>query len=296
MTTTSTTVAADSSTSAPTDATTSPDTTATATTTDDPATSSSTTASAPPSAGCGNATAMAGQSDRSVEIQGVQRSYIVRAPAAIDPEAPLALSFVFHGNGGDGAGIMGMGLQDAPGAASQGVFVFPDGLPFKGFGVGWNGACDGYDMELFDTIVADLSAEYCIDLERIYAAGFSWGGDMCQSLACCRGDVVRAIAPASGPEFYPSEYPKACPDTVRPAFRMTYADNDAYPPPLFAEAIAWHRQEQGCAETSTPTGQGPCLAYDGCTEPVVACEYPGLGHAWPSEWAAESWAFFTGLP
>lgn len=294
----SSTAPSDSTSADPTSATTQPGSTTAddTTTTVDPAADSSTTDAPPPSRGCGNAEAAAGQTDRTMQIQGVERGYIVRAPAVIDPEAPLALSFVFHGNGGDGAGIMGMGLQDAPGAEAQGVFVFPDGLPFKGFGVGWNGACDGYDMEFFDTMIAELSVEYCIDAERIFAAGFSWGGDMCQSLACCRGDIVRAIAPASGPEFYPSEYPKACPESARPAFRMTYADNDAYAPALFDEAVEWHRQEQGCDETPAPIDPEPCVAYSGCTEPVIACEYPGLGHAWPADWAATSWDFFMQLP
>lgn len=249
----------------------------------------------PISPGCGNAGATTGESVRQVEIQGVMRSFIVDAPAVIDSEQPLALAFVFHGNGGSGQGIQGMGLQLVPGAQEQAVFVFPDGLPFKGFGVGWNGSCDQYDMELVDTMLAMMSAEYCIDPNRIFAAGFSWGGDFCQSLACCRGDVVRAIAPASGPELYPSIYPEACPDTERPAFRMTYADNDAYSPEMFAAILEWQRTEHGCAAETAPVEPSPCVAYQGCDEPVIACEYPGLGHAWPSDWATETWAFFSQL-
>jgi polyhydroxybutyrate depolymerase len=241
------------------------------------------------SPGCGNAAAPAGEAVRQLTIQGTERSFIVEAPGVIDPDRALGLVFVFHGNGGDGEGIRSMGIQDAPGARDEAIFVFPDGLPFKGFGVGWSGYCDGYDMELFDTIVETLSADYCIDPARIFAAGFSWGGDMCQSLACCRGDVVRAIAPASGPELYP---PGECLDGPRPAFRMTYATNDAYPAQMFADRIAFYREEQGCAETSTPIEPSPCIAYDGCAEPVVACEYEGLGHAWPADYGVETWRFF----
>lgn len=244
--------------------------------------------------GCGNASATPGESVRQTEIAGVQRRFIVDAPAAIDPQAPLSLVFVFHGNGGTGEASQGMGLQSVPGAQDKAVFVFPDGLPFMNFGVGWNGACDGYDMEFFDTMIATLSSEYCIDASRIFAAGFSWGGDMCESLACCRGDVVRAIAPASGPELYPPGM--VCPGTVRPSFRMTYADNDAYPASMFAERIDWFRQEQGCADSSSPVEPAPCVAWDGCTRPVVACEYPGLGHAWPQGWAEDTWLFFSQSP
>lgn len=245
------------------------------------------------SVGCGNASAPTGEQQRSLMIQGVDRTFIVDAPPQIDPELPLALVFVFHGNGGNGQSSQGMGLQNVPGAQDQAVFVFPDGIEYMGFGVGWNAVCEEYDMEFFDTMIATLSEDYCIDPQRIFAGGFSWGGDMCQALACCRGDVVRAIAPASGPEFYPNTYPAACPDTVRPAFRMTYATNDAYPPQMFADTIEWHRTEQGCSADPLPTEPAPCVAYQDCDQPVIACEYEGLGHAWPGDWADETWAFFS---
>ncbi len=241
------------------------------------------------SPGCGNQAAATGESMRSMMIQGVDRTFIVDAPAAIDPDAPLALVFVFHGNGGTGQGIQSMGLQNVPGAQDQAVFVFPDGLQYMDFGVGWNGTCGEYDMEFFDQMRATLADEYCLDPGRIFAAGFSWGGDMCESLACCRGDVVRAIAPASGPEFYPFD----CLDTERPAVRMTYATNDAYPPEMFAQTLEFYRTEHGCSDTQVPVEPAPCITFEGCAEPLVSCEYEGLGHAWPADWADQTWAFFS---
>jgi polyhydroxybutyrate depolymerase len=243
--------------------------------------------------GCGNTEAPAGEGFRSLMIRGVERTFIVDAPSTIDPDVPLALVFVFHGNGGNGQASQGMGLQNVSGAQDQAVFVFPDGVQYMGFGVGWDAVCEEYDMAFFDEMVSTLSDDYCIDSDRIFAGGFSWGGDMCQALACCRGETVRAIAPASGPEFFPDSYPAACPDTARPAFRMTYATNDAYPPQMFADTIEWHRTEQNCSPRSAPIDPDPCLAYEGCDEPVIACEYEGLGHAWPADWADESWAFFS---
>lgn len=245
------------------------------------------------SSGCGNAAAPTGEAIRTLDIQGTTRSFIVDAPAAIDPDQPLALVFVFHGNGGNGQASQGMGLQNVPGAQDQAVFVFPDGIQYMGFGIGWDAVCEEYDMEFFDTMIETLSADYCIDPDRIFAAGFSWGGDMCEALACCRGEVVRAVAPASGPEFYPGTYPAACPDTRRPAVRMTYATNDAYAPELFASTLAWYRSEHGCSMDDADIDPPPCIAAQGCDEPVIACEYEGLGHAWPGDWAEQTWAFFT---
>jgi polyhydroxybutyrate depolymerase len=241
------------------------------------------------SPGCGNAAAATGELFRSMMIQGVERTYIVDAPAVIDPDAPLALAFVFHGNGGNGQGSQSMGLQNVLGAQDQAVFVFPDGLQYLDFGVGWNLHCDEYDMEFFDTMIAELSEEFCIDPARIFGAGFSWGGDMTEALACCRGDIVRAIAPASGPGVFPFDGN----DMERPAVRMTYSTNDAYPAYEFAAAIDFYRAEHGCSDTVTPVDPAPCVAYDDCAKPLVACEYEGLGHAWPADWADETWAFFS---
>ncbi len=259
-----------------------------------PTSSSTTTGSGGSSPGCSAAEGAPGETIREVEIAGTTRRYIVDAPASIVSEKPLSLVFVFHGNGGNGEASQGMGLQDVAGAQDEALFVFPDGLPFMNFGVGWNGACDGYDMEFFDAMIDTLSSEYCVDASRIFAAGFSWGGDMCESLACCRGNIVRAVAPASGPELYPAD--QVCAGSARPSLRMTYADNDAYPPAMFAERLAWYRAEQGCSDSSMAVDPAPCVAWAGCTRPVVACEYAGLGHAWPGDWADETWKFFTESP
>jgi polyhydroxybutyrate depolymerase len=38
----------------------------------------------------------------------------------------------------------------------------------------------------------------------------------------------------------------------------------------------------GCpGAPSSPTNPAPCVAYDGCTEPVLWCQHGG-GHPWPA--------------
>jgi len=153
-------------------------------------------------------------------------------------------------------------------------------------------------------MLATLSANYCIDPTRVYAAGFSWGCDHATALACCRGNKVRAIAAAScsdefvNPANYQSYANLPCPVSKTTAIRFTHAvDGDsALPSPLFASTSALYRAFAGCAATSTATSPAPCRSYDSCSQPYVECAYPNLGHSIPAGWPDDSWTFFSRLP
>jgi poly(3-hydroxybutyrate) depolymerase len=138
-------------------------------------------------------------------------------------------------------------------------------------------------------IMASLESTYCIDTRRRFATGFSWGGDMVNALACCLGPTFRAVANASGGELWNG----TCPNLERPAFRITYANNDAYPQSGFDQVMDFFRGAQGCAGSSSTTTPSPCRAWNGCAKPVIECRYTGLGHTFPSGWADDTWAFFA---
>jgi len=231
----------------------------------------------------------------------VTRDYDVLVPASYNPSTPLALTFVFHGGGATSANAKAFGMQDATGAAAASIFVYPQGVSFQSYGVGWDDRCGGYDMPFFDNMLSSLAATYCIDLNRVYAGGFSWGCDHVTALACCRGDKIRAIAAAScGDEFSnPADYKtyQSCPVTNRAAIRFTHATNadDGYPAPLFATTSALYRSWNGCSATATAVNPSPCKSYSGCRAPVVECAYDNLGHSIPGGWGNDSWKFFTSL-
>ncbi|HEX2869609.1 MAG TPA: hypothetical protein VHP33_00100, partial [Polyangiaceae bacterium] len=262
-------------------------------------------AQAATSAGCG----VQGKPTGAIKLQardgrGTVREYEVLIPASYTPSTPLALTFVYHEAGGTSASAKAIGLQSAPGAAAASIFVFPQGVPYQSAGVGWNDSCTGYDMPFFDNMLATLEASYCIDQQRVFAGGFSWGCDHVTSLACCRGDRLRAIAAAScsddfsEPARYQSYLNPTCAAPTPPAVRFTHAlsDDNAYPSPLFATTSALFRSWNGCSTSSTATPPSPCRAFDGCRSPLIECAYPGLGHALSSGFSAETWSFFSSLP
>ncbi len=251
--------------------------------------------------GCGSAGAPTGDLHlHALDGKGVTRDYEMLVPASYDPMTPLALTFVYHGAGGDESSAKAFGIQNAAGASAASIFVFPRGIPFQNFGVGWDDACGGYDMVFFDAMVASIESTYCIDASRVFVAGFSWGGDQTTALTCCRGDKLRAVAPAScTDEFgngadYTTYSNLPCPVANHAAIRFTHDKNGdpAYPNPLFASTSALFRSFAGCMQSSTATSPSPCVAFDGCTTPYVECPYDGLGHALPGGYGDETWAFF----
>jgi polyhydroxybutyrate depolymerase len=54
------------------------------------------------------------------------------------------------------------------------------------------------DFALFDTIVKEFTTKYCINRDEIFVVGHSLGAWFTNSLACARGDVIRAIGSVGG--------------------------------------------------------------------------------------------------
>src|SRR5262245_53583527 len=53
------------------------------------------------------------------------------------------------------------------------------------------------DLPMFDALLAKLQAQYCVDNQRVFAAGHSSGGMFTHMLGCRRGGVIRGIGPLS---------------------------------------------------------------------------------------------------
>jgi hypothetical protein len=255
------------------------------------------------SSGCGKTGMMTGDFHlTTTDGDGTSRDFEVLVPTSYSPNTPLALTIAYHGAGGSEADAKSFGLQDAPGAAASSIFVFPQGIAYENYGVGWDDLCAGRDMVLFDHIVQTLEANYCVDTARRFIAGFSWGCDHVTSLTCCRGSQLRAVAAASCTDEFgdPSDYRTydnlPCPSSPSVPIRFTYDPNgDAgFSAQEFASTLALYRSWDSCGTDSVAVGSD-CVSYQGCTEPMLDCRYPGLGHTLPPNWGNDTWSFFTGL-
>lgn len=250
---------------------------------------------APPlsTSGCGHAPSATGIVPHTAMIDGMMRTYDVFVPEGTTGSEPLPLVFVFHERDGGSGGAEAWGMQGAAEAAGdRAIFVFPQALHYQGGSIGWEIACDGYDMQFVDAMLETVSGEQCIDSQRVFATGFSWGADMTIAFGCCRSDVARAVAPSSGTAW--GNWRAACPSSA-PALRITIGDADGnYSVPDVQSVTDFYAMRNGCAATTTPSDPDPpCRAYDGCAAPVIQCVYPGMGHQIPPDGAHYIWEFFS---
>ena len=255
--------------------------------------------------GCGFPAATGSVNLTAKDGENRTRSYQIQVPSDYDPGHPYALTFVFHGAGGNAAASRSWGLQNAPGAGSQGIFVFPNGINFQHDGIGWDDRSNGYDVPFFDHMLRELASGYCIDPGQVFAAGFSWGGDFAITLACTRGDVLRAVAANStDDEFkdtanYLTYVNLPCSSRKHPPVRYSHAEggDQMYPAPDFATTSKLLQHLNACNGASTgiasSTSSQVCVSYDGCAARYIECSFDhDIGHTLPPKWAEDTWGFF----
>ncbi|MDP9064509.1 MAG: hypothetical protein M3O06_01440 [Pseudomonadota bacterium] len=240
---------------------------------------------------------------------GHSRSFMVQIPADYSATKTYSLNFVFHGAGANAWQSHSWGLQNATGAAEAGIFVFPNGVPYKGYGVGWDDRINGYDIPFFDNMVKKMESTYCINSARVFVAGFSWGGDFVLSLTCSRGSVIRAAAVNSASDSfhnitnYLTYQNLPCPTTTHPPMRFVHAvgGDSAYPSPSFASTSKLVQHFNSCSATTTnahsSTSVMTCATHNSCSKEFVECSFNGsIGHAIPPNWASDTWGFFQSFP
>ena len=241
--------------------------------------------------GCGKSGAATGVlSSEQIEIEGAARSYVLSIPTDYQADRAYPLVFAWHGLGGSGSGARGYFRIEQQGKGNA-LFVYPDGLPNDDGNPAWDLAVEGVDMALFDELVTKIGASHCVDRSRVFSTGHSFGGFFTERLGCSRGQALRAIAPvAGGPPFGGMTN---CTTSV--AAWITHGSNDETVDFETGEAgrDLW-LEANGCRMTTTMTAPEPCVAYDGCQEPVHWCVHED-GHNWPSFAGAAIWSFFSSL-
>jgi polyhydroxybutyrate depolymerase len=135
---------------------------------------------------------------RSVDVGGRARNFVVVAPPALKPGAPLLL--VLHGSLMDGPKMRGMlGPRFERLARAQGaIVVYPSGIEGH-FNEGRVTAKTSArilnidDVEFMRAIVDALAAAHGIDRRRVVAFGYSNGGAMALRLAAEAPDLIAGV-------------------------------------------------------------------------------------------------------
>jgi len=136
-----------------------------------------------------------GNTTRTIQVGGRSRTYVLHAPSAYTGKTAVPLLVDFHPHGSTGpawqTGSPYPSVVDVEGVIS----AYPSAVG------DWNvGPCcsDGVDDVGFArALVKEVEGVACIDVKRVYAAGFSMGGGMTNYVACGAADVFAAFAPAA---------------------------------------------------------------------------------------------------
>jgi len=274
----------------------------------------------PVSGGCGQ-TPEIGPGSTYVELDvgpegdGI-RQFLLSVPAGYDPNTSHSLIVGFAGRDAAG-GLMQRYLGLERTARPDEIFVYPDPLrrAFQGWGTygGWllgpyaHPAHGLQDLRFTRTMVEFLQDRYCIDPQRIFATGHSWGGDMAHVVACFLGDLFRAAVPVAANRPYWFEQPGGMrarcegQTAVWTFFGIAddaFLDAQSYPGEFGDLVRDFWLEENACAgvDDNDPLEldvQSLCYTYGNCAETVRYCLYgPDTGHQIPPYYSEATMHWF----
>jgi dienelactone hydrolase len=150
-----------------------------------------------------------------------------------------------------------------------------------------------HDVDFMVAIIDDMSARYGIDLDRVYASGFSMGGMFSYTLACKLPEKIAAIAPGDG---YPLGGESGCTKTRPvPIFHMHGTADDFVKYSGIHAFLDKKVAEYGCPSTAVTTKPypptkadsqsfkeywGPCVNAKGQASEIVLISVAGMIHDW----------------
>ncbi|KAG9952732.1 poly depolymerase, partial [Aureobasidium melanogenum] len=244
-----------------------------------------------------------------VTSNGTTRKYGLHVPTSYDSDTPTPLAFSFHGR------LQTWQQQeDVSGMSNETMnpnylVVYPQGINEQ-----WQGDPDavGYDDVGFTLeLLANLSSTYCVDTNKIYAAGKSNGGAFAANTLACHPKASTIFAAYGGMSgaYYQGDSEEDCKaeavpipcDSSRPLTPLftTHGDSDdTIPydggprrdrclPSLPHYMTAWSELDGfGTLNRSTSLYHKDVTRYDygNKTYPGIHIHYKvhDLGHYWPS--------------
>ncbi len=242
---------------------------------------------------------------------GEDRTYLVHVPPQYRPGTPLPVVFAFHGGGGS-MDIMASAHYGLVDLADQKGFlaVFPNGHSRMPGGklATWNaGQCCGAardrgsdDVGFVRAVLEQVSRQWTLDRQRIYATGMSNGAMMSYRLACEMSDRFAAIAAVAGTDNTVQCQPQravavlhihalddthvlfgggAGPDAFRDRSQVTDFTS------VDETVRRWTQRNQcsGAPERTLSVPGAYCERYPRCASgaPVQLCVTDTGGHSWP---------------
>jgi len=237
---------------------------------------------------------------QTIQNDGLTRGYSIYVPASYDGTTNFPLLFNLHGGGGTNSAWQASSNMRPIADTADFILVYPQARPDPSDGNSFNwipkvpGTFD--DVPFFSSLIDTIASNYQIDQNRIYACGYSLGGDMTFELGCKLNNRIAAIAPVartmqSNPNSFCSPvHPTGVlailgtNDWVSPYNGIVFGGIEYY-----ISAAATHRYwatHNNCDTTATMSTVSPSVerytwsTSSGCAY-VEELKVIGGGHDWP---------------
>lgn len=220
------------------------------------------------------------------QVGNTTRKALVYVPDGAE-NAPLLISL--HGRGIPASWNQGGMMKFEPIADREGlIVVYPEALNDLNWDLGGT-----TDTDFIEKIIDDMSAAHGIDVNRVYASGFSMGGMFSYTLACKLPDKIAAIAPGNG---YPLGGISGCVESRSvPIFHMHGTADDFVAYSGIHNFLGTLMDDYGCPTdpiltdpypVDDPESQsfketwGPCVNARGDESEIVLVSVTGMIHDW----------------
>ena len=260
-----------------------------------------------------------GYISETIQYDGLTREYSIYVPASYDGTTSFPLLFNFHGGGGDIASQIAIADMSPIADTENFIVVYPQARqdPSDGNSFNWIPKVPGTfdDVPFISSLIDTIASNYEIDQNRIYACGYSLGGDMSFELACKLNSRIAAIAPvartmqANPDSFCFPEHPTGVltilgtDDNTSPYNGITYLGTEYY---LSAAAThSYWANHNNCDVNPTMSTVSPSVerytwsTISGCSY-VEELKVIGGGHDWPGSFgnmtidaSEEIWQFVS---
>ena len=150
---------------------------------------------------CLSASSAQGYISQTIQHDGLTREYSIYVPASYDGTTNFPLLFNLHGGGGTNSAWQAASDMRPIADTADFILVYPQARPDPSDGNSFNwipkvpGTFD--DVPFFSSLIDTIASNYQIDQNRIYACGYSLGGDMTFELGCKLNNRIAAIAPVA---------------------------------------------------------------------------------------------------
>ena len=141
---------------------------------------------------------------QSIVHDGLNREYVLHIPNSYDGTSSVPLMLNFHGFGGSASDYMQEADMRLLAEADTFILIYPQGSCLDGLShwnacpLGGDNKSNADDFGFIESMITEISSQYNVDTERIYAAGYSNGGMMAYGLANYKSDLIAAVASVSG--------------------------------------------------------------------------------------------------